>query len=161
MQNTIPLVNCSGNVCDDVMHGRRLPYNTRVWWATYRAQFLWWPVCLRYYFANGPMWNTVWFPCAIRNVWPMRNMGDWSPIPHVCQNIVCAICSCIAYDYIWQCIGISAPYRRWFLGRVGRTPLSHTHARRRFKTLSRKGGKNRLYSTSLHQCINHEDWVMT
>ena len=39
---------------------------------------------------------------------------------------------------------------RRFLGRVGRTPLSPSLTRWRFQMPSRKGVKNRLYSTSLY-----------
>ena len=41
-------------------------------------------------------------------------------------------------------------YPRRFLGRVGRTPLSHTLTWRRFQMPSWKGVKNRLYSTLLY-----------
>ena len=53
-----------------------------------------------------------------------------------------------------SCLCGQRAYPRWFLGRVGRNPLSHTLTRQRFKTPSRKGGKNHLYSTSLDQCHN-------
>ena len=48
-------------------------------------------------------------------------------------------------------LGPRRAYPRRFLGRVGRTPLSPTLSWRRFQMPSRKGVKNRLYSTDAYQ----------
>src|SRR3990170_2161295 len=58
----------------------------------------------------------------------------------------------VAHDLILPSVCDWRAYPRRFLGRVGRTPLSQSLTRRRFKMPSRKGVKNHLYSTSLYKC---------
>ena len=58
----------------------------------------------------------------------------------------------VAHDLILPNVCARRAYPRRFLGRVGRTPLSPTLTWRRFQMPSRKGVKNRLYSTDAHQC---------
>ena len=57
----------------------------------------------------------------------------------------------VAHDLILPNVCARRAYPRWFLGRVGRTPLSPTLTWRRFQMSSRKGVKNRLYSTDAYQ----------
>ena len=52
-------------------------------------------------------------------------------------------------------LGPTRAYPRRFLGRVGRTPLSPTLTWRWFQMPSRKGVKNRLYSTNTYQRTLH------
>jgi len=56
----------------------------------------------------------------------------------------------IRKSFIGTTVCTMAPYPRWFLGCVGRTPLSPTLTWRRFQMPPWKGVKNRLYSTSLY-----------
>ena len=59
--------------------------------------------------------------------------------------------STVAHELILPSVCARRAYPRRFLGHVGRTPLLQSLIRRRFRTPSRKGIKNRLYSTSLYQ----------
>ena len=61
-------------------------------------------------------------------------------------------CSTVAHDLILPNVCARRAYPRWFLGRVGRTPLSPTLTWRRFQMPSRKGVKNRLFRTDAYQC---------
>ena len=57
----------------------------------------------------------------------------------------------VAHDLILPNVCARRAYPRRFMGRVGRTPLSPTLTRRQFQMSSRKGVKNRLYSTDAYQ----------
>ena len=59
----------------------------------------------------------------------------------------------VAHNLILPSMCARKAYPRRFLGRVGRMPPSPTLTRWRFRTSSRKGVKNRLYSTDVYQCI--------
>lgn len=58
----------------------------------------------------------------------------------------------VAHDLILLSVCARRAYPRRFLGRVGRTPLSHTLTWVRVQMPSRKGVKNHLYSTGAYQC---------
>ena len=58
----------------------------------------------------------------------------------------------VAHDLILPSVCARRAYPRWFLGRVGRTPLSQSLTRQQFQMPSRKGVKNHLCSTDAYQC---------
>ena len=59
----------------------------------------------------------------------------------------------VAHDIILSNVCARRAYPRWFLGRVGRTPLSPTLTWWRFQMPSRKGVKNLLYSINVYQWV--------
>ena len=66
-------------------------------------------------------------------------------------------CSPVTHELILPSVCARRAYPRRFLGRVGRTPLSPTLTWRRFQMPSRKGVKNRLYSTDAYQWCDGQD----
>ena len=60
-------------------------------------------------------------------------------------------CSLVAHNLILPSMCARRAYPRWFLVRVGRTPLSPTLTRWRFRMPSRKGVENHLYSTDVYR----------
>jgi hypothetical protein len=125
--DSLPIIHAlqSWTVCDGARIANVTPQNSACDGTDNRHEQQGWSVWDRWYIGNSYLTTSAWNRCS-----------------HHIRLIMQNVC-------------IPTPYRIWFLGRVGWTPLSHTLTRWRFKTLSPKGVKNLLYRTSMHQCIHY------